>query len=755
MDDANKLTDSGQIGRAAKTGVSVSGDAVPVNVSSAQSKTLSSEKALESKKIDQLEHDIISKQKGRNTATGPSKPGAFAGSSNSTVGLEASIREKQTASVSQVTKNVSQLEQDIVAKQKGRKSATEPSKPGAFAESNNSTVGLEASIRAKQIGSVSQVTKDVGQLEQDIVAKQKGRSSATEPSKPGAFVESNNTNILGLETSIRGKQIDSGSHVLKDIGQLEEDIVAKQKGRSISAEPSKPGAFVESSKTNILGLEASIRAKQIGSVSQVTKDKGQLEQDIVAKQKGRSISDEPSKPGVFEESNNSNILGLEASIRAKQTGSVSQVTKDMDQLERDIVAKQKRRSITDESTKPGVFEESNNSNIIGLEASIRAKQTGSVSQVTKGMGQLEEDIAAKQRGLTSATEPSKPGDFVDANTAATAHTAGILGFEADVLARQMGSISRSGAERDLTTRDLAHLEHDILVKQQGRSTILVPVGFDVAADIDEFENDLESKVDGYEKPENKDGTESGEEKRESVPLPKDEQFSSGLQQGMKSGLIGMDDLEYGEYGADDENGLAIACAIKEEDGDMYLPAAVEYDPDAKPPMYQNRRFRMYVCLAIVAVIVGVVGAVLGITMTNEDVPQEIPYRATLGIHENIARIVSIEQLDDYTSAYRKALDWIMYTDIMALTPDNPKLFQRYLLAYFYYATSIQKPWVFGCGPSIDANDLSCRAQFIDSIEPLRNGTFSAIRWLSSADECEWAGIDCDGSGQVRGFDFST
>jgi hypothetical protein len=679
--NASELADGGQNGPGAKTGVAVVSDLVSVNVSSVPSKTLTSTMA--SAKSNELEQDIISKQKGRNTAIGPVTPGAFSTTNNT---------EVVSFSVSQVTKDVGQLEQDIIAKQKGRSSTAQPSKPGAFVESSDSAVGLEASIRAKQTGSVSHVKKDVGQLEQDIIAKQKGRSSTAQPSKPGAFVESSDS-AVGLEASIRAKQIGSVSHVTKDVGQLEQDIIAKQKGGSSTTEPSKPGAFVESSNS-VVELEASIRSKQTGFVSQVPKDIGQLEQDIVSEQNGCSTKDEPPKPVVFGESNNLNILGLEASIRAKQTGSVSQVTKDIKQLEK--------------------------------------------------------DIAAKQRGLSS--ESSTTGGFVEGNTVTTP-LAGVLGFEVDILAKQTGAVSRSVSARDRVTGDVALMEEDILAKQQGRSATLVRA--DVAADVDKFENDLESKLEECKNGESKIGLESGQEMGETQNLRNGEQFSLGLQQGIYSDLNGMDDLEYGEYGAEDENRLAVASAIKEDDCDMYLPAAVDYDPDAKTPMYRNRRFRMYVCLAIVAVIVGVFGAVLGITMTNEDVPQEIPYRSTLGIRENIGRIINNEKLDDYTSAYHKALDWIMYTDVMAVTPDNPKLFQRYLLAYFYYATSVKKPWIFGCGPLVDSNDLSCYGEFTDSLEPLRNGTKPAIRWLSSADECEWAGIDCDASGQVRAFDLST
>jgi hypothetical protein len=96
------------------------------------------------------------------------------------------------------------------------------------------------------------------------------------------------------------------------------------------------------------------------------------------------------------------------------------------------------------------------------------------------------------------------------------------------------------------------------------------------------------------------------------------------------------------------------------------------------------------CLALAAAVIGTAGTVLGITLTNEEIPPSVPYRATIGIRENVARVVGNEQLDDHKSGYRKALDWIMFADPAAITPENPKFIQRYLLAYFYFATSFEE-----------------------------------------------------------------
>ena len=49
----------------------------------------------------------------------------------------------------------------------------------------------------------------------------------------------------------------------------------------------------------------------------------------------------------------------------------------------------------------------------------------------------------------------------------------------------------------------------------------------------------------------------------------------------------------------DENfGLAVASAVAPDDEPAYVYNAIEFDPDAKPPLHLNRRFRAYTYLAL-------------------------------------------------------------------------------------------------------------------------------------------------------------
>lgn len=230
-----------------------------------------------------------------------------------------------------------------------------------------------------------------------------------------------------------------------------------------------------------------------------------------------------------------------------------------------------------------------------------------------------------------------------------------------------------------------------------------------------------------------------------------------------------DDLEYGVYDNDGPNsssknkGLAVAFAVHDEDEDMYIPSAVEFDPDAKPPTYKNRRFRLYACLAITVVIVGTITASVGITLTQQsqqadakkmEPSEELPYRATLGIRESIERSVGGEKLDDMNSPYRKALDWIQDVDPLALSPKDDNFLQRYLAVYFFYATSIKHPWSGGCNPPVNDEDEFCLYKRLSSLEPITYTDIPWERWLTKNYECNWAGIYCDDAGQIRSLEFS-
>ena len=91
---------------------------------------------------------------------------------------------------------------------------------------------------------------------------------------------------------------------------------------------------------------------------------------------------------------------------------------------------------------------------------------------------------------------------------------------------------------------------------------------------------------------------------------------------------------------------------------------------------------------------------------------------------------------------------------MKLSPDAPSFLQRYIAAYFYFATSIKGPWRY-CNPPKGGEDFRCTYRLYSTGETRHDNTLirdqTSIRWLSDKDECGWAGIHCV-DGQIRKID---
>jgi hypothetical protein len=687
-------------------------------------------------------------------------------------------------------------------------------KPGVVSISGDEVTTLDQRIAEKRAaveGSIKESSTLAAASQKPALAEPKSLRSRASKSSTGSPIERIDMDaaILEYESKMGAEQTVDASYITSDdtrrhLTQAEPDTSAKQKGRSAAVVPIKPGAFSATSigSSNVAselgGLEADILAKQatVAPRGNATSDSTmsstmQAKQDMAAKQNGRNTSDASSRPGAFSATNSgrntvgSELIGLEADIVAK-TGAFlatnncnDTVGSELCGLEADILSKQ--------TAKPGAFSAvpigqnsvdselskalkptpptknkgpSANFELTDINDRIQAKIIGGTAQsstsVPSELRDLDDKIQNKLQGDTTPSLLSVPSELRDLDdriqTKISKETKSSKTSEIDALDDQIHAKIRSGAVIDSGSLGAA---------------ALVPLQDHATWEIQRIDVDAEMKSGHMQRHASQALQSLREIENTTVMKLKNQLMSDNVspgrnakQDGRKppSGLMSseqdqLNGLEFGEYGGDEEDGLAIAVAVEEGDNDMHLPAAVEYDPDAKPPMYRNRRFRMYMCLALTAVVVGTLGAVLGLTMTNEEAPQELPYRATLGIRENIARIVTNEQLDDYGSAYSKALDWIMYADPIATTPDNPNFFQRYLLAYFYYATSEKKLWD-ACTPPVEGESDTCEYIFLEDRLEDRKTKRNARRWLSGTDECLWAGIDCDNSFQVRGIELS-
>ena len=479
----------------------------------------------------------------------------------------------------------------------------------------------------------------------------------------------------------------------------------------------KPGAFSEGGNVE----SNTDQESNITTTIDPPESMCRVELDILAKQKGNSSNDVRMKPGAVSvgghENNQSTRIEsvpgatqeapssrLAAKLRGELPENWNESAKAVSTLEsREAKLQSKIRE-----SEPPV-----NSKLVDREDQIQSKMRESETSVNSTLMNREDQIQGKIRAADNSTPASMPGALASLSDLEDAVT------------------TKQGAGRDLLSMDASPPK-----QLQQREDLAAAKNNQVSHNMDDAPQRLQ-QVEAMLDIKMRDGT------------------ADNVNRTTKT--AGNETMEYGEYGGSNDADLAVAFAVDEEEGaDLYLPAAVEYDPDAKPPLYRSNRFRLYTCLAMIAVVIGIIGAVLGIVLTideDDEQPPKIQYRETLGIRENIELFVGTDgKLDDSSSPYHKALNWIMFVDPLALTPESPRLAQRYVAAYFYYATSAKKPWTSGCNPPQDGESEFCVYRHIQ--ENSQETTLKRMRWLSNVDECEWAGIFCDDLFHIREFDIS-
>jgi hypothetical protein len=196
---------------------------------------------------------------------------------------------------------------------------------------------------------------------------------------------------------------------------------------------------------------------------------------------------------------------------------------------------------------------------------------------------------------------------------------------------------------------------------------------------------------------------------------------------------------------------------------LAIPTVIEYDPDARPPIYKNRRFRLYAgFLGEILLLALVAGIVLGflsgsdkvvVLVDDGDTPSLAPstYRESLGIQDQLELVVGSDKLNDPSTPHYQAMEWILHEDKLQLTADDPNLVQRYLLVLFYMQTTQGGDWL-SCGRA-DDEDSFCFWQKLVAILPHQYVGIPWIRWLSDDSECNWAGVLCDEFNTTRAIDL--
>ena len=214
-----------------------------------------------------------------------------------------------------------------------------------------------------------------------------------------------------------------------------------------------------------------------------------------------------------------------------------------------------------------------------------------------------------------------------------------------------------------------------------------------------------------------------------------------------------------------DDDLAVAKEVDPtEEGEIY--DAIEYDPDSKPPLYKNRRCRLYTVVSLLVItIVTALAVVYSTKKGKEDiVPGEVIYvteaptappttdREALGINDLIeekvlqrnARFRTMEKDDPRWLA----MDWILHKDEMQLGLSDLNLFQRYVLALLAFQFDYMA-WT-SCGGNYSDPEVGqlCFDESENSTD-----TTEYFRWLTGTNECDWYGVRCLG-GKVRELKLS-
>lgn len=163
------------------------------------------------------------------------------------------------------------------------------------------------------------------------------------------------------------------------------------------------------------------------------------------------------------------------------------------------------------------------------------------------------------------------------------------------------------------------------------------------------------------------------------------------------GIAVAPDVEEGTFQEIADNELAVAIPIDEDEEGAEVEKlvsvhAVEYDPNSKPPLYKNRRFRLYgiggCCIFLVVLVVSISVSVKNKNSAGSSsgevtyiyLPTTPPTEPPSNARENIFRSYFAEEVSPLVfepgTPLFMAAEWILYEDPQQLDIGNPRLLQR-------------------------------------------------------------------------------
>jgi len=582
---------------------------------------------------------------------------------------------------------------------------------------NKTRRSLRDQVSAESQGQLSRMEKDI---------KRKARP-ATAATKPGA-VSTAGPQLTQMEADIRNKTGTSAAATRPGVeavagpqlSQMESDIKGKTRAAAAATTP--------------------------GAVSIAGAQLNQMESDVIAKNRANFTADKTSK-------------NVESQLRA---------------MEDDMVSKRRSASA---ATSPGAVSMASRGPTKASKASVEDK-TSKGSGVRARLHQMEADAKAKNRNTLPASTPgavsmagtSLPSkeaesgkDSVQASNDDEVKMENIKEKTAAALGEQSAGISMTPDSP--LTESFEPLNND---ETNGLMSTDKSAEFHVTNAIPNIDNKAPEQDDIISP---------------SMTPPTDPPVITTADHG----VVNAPQPQYGVTGysgpseAIPDEELAVAIAITEEEDDVYYQNAVEFDPDSKPPLLKNRRFRLYaslgisVCLMITALVIATI-ILLRENPTKSDAPTLSPTKSfpepiiqavdadTTTPKRNIEKLV--EQLrmvvgdavKEQGSIENLAAKWLIYEDPLKLYWHQTTLIQRYLLALFYFKTTNggASPWRSCNKPNYDRNETDAclhqrfNRQRDDSIKYINE---SATRWLSGVHECKWVGCVCDDNKVIRALNL--
>jgi hypothetical protein len=485
--------------------------------------------------------------------------------------------------------------------------------------------------------------------------------------------------------------------------------------------------------------------------------------DAQAKLRGRKPSGNSKKgnaPTIRYQPQRSMPSHLQSSTSGTSSSAGSSNTTKLQRLQEEVAAKASGKA-------PNATAVSTQRRPAVLPSSMHSQSSGSVGSsftAVKRLNRMEADIAAKERarasrrsgtarvkGITTVSPSSK-------STAMPIAARHLDRMEAEIAAKakvdRASSALKTNGQRNGNVNVNGNNRVDALAKKLNKTRAARSTSATVPGAVSSNRNAGGTDAAVEETKKKKESTKEGMKDvafaGASVTTPSDGKKQNGASSKHKSyrnggsgkhgggGVSadttlpsGSDDTFANEsHKGDNNNRLAVAVAVFEDENEnVFIPSAVEYDPDAKPPVYKNQRFRVYgllICtllIIIAACSIGVITILENNQIDTDWIPTESPTctRCTMDFIEQLELEVGSEKLRDPASPEYMAKEWIIHEDEMQLMPTDRDFIQRFLLAVFYFDTHQIADWRSCNRQNFDpsSNETEqCEFLKLSSIKPL-------------------------------------